>query len=245
MLGIQQNLLKKSELEINMYSLVSQKALIVIPAFNEGSYIEKVIENCKELFPNILIVDDGSEDNTSKILHKIKDIFLIKHCLNCGQGTAISSGLQFFLNNTNLQYLITIDADGQHDPKEAYDLLNHAKMNNYDVVLGSRFLDKSTISIPRKRIFALKIAVLFESLFYGIKLSDAHNGLRVLSRQACESLNYLDASGMAHATEIPSRLCKAGYDLNEFPCKVNYTLDKDSTTLISSLNIISDLIQRK
>ena len=125
-------------------------------------------------------------------------------------------------------------------------MINFAKEKKLDAVLGTRFRsNQDKEDIPFFKKIVLRLARQYERTFYSIKLTDAHNGLRVLSRQACESLNYLDASGMAHATEIPSRLCKAGYDLNEFPCKVNYTLDKDSTTLISSLNIISDLLQRK
>ena len=227
-----------------MCSDISDKTLILIAAYNESKYIKKVIQDCKKIFKNILIVDDGSIDETSNIIKKFKKILLIKHCINCGQGTAISTGIDFFLNYTNLEYLITIDADSQHNPSDAFKMLNYASKNKYNVVLGSRFLVKNN-SIPVKRGFALKMAILFERLFYGFKLTDAHNGLRVLSRKACKTLNYLNASGMAHATEIPLRLIKAGYYLNEFPCKVNYNLSKKSTTLISSLNIVSDLIQNK
>ena len=228
-----------------MYSAISKQTLVLIPAYNESLYIKKVIKGCKKFFENIIIIDDGSNDKTSEIVGDFDDIRIIKHCINCGQGTAISTGIQFFLNNTNLEYLITIDADSQHDPSDAFKMLEYALKNNCEVVIGSRFLVNKNSSIPIRRGFALKLAILFERLFYGFKLTDAHNGLRVLSREACKTLNYLYASGMAHATEIPSRLYKAGYYLNEFPCKINYTLDKESTSLISSLNIISDLIQKK
>ena len=228
-----------------MYSSISKKTLIFIPAYNESLYIKRVIKGCKKLFKNIIIIDDGSKDKTSEIAGGFDDVQIIKHCINCGQGTAISTGIQFFLNNTNLEYLITIDADSQHDPSDAFKMLEYAFKNNYEVVLGSRFLANKKNAIPIRRGFALKLAILFERFFYGINLSDAHNGLRVLSREACKSLNYLYASGMAHATEIPSRLHNAGYHLNEFPCEVNYNIDKESTSIISSLNIISDLIQKK
>tara|TARA_Y100001978_G_C23671353_1_gene423960 strand:+ start:997 stop:1683 length:687 start_codon:yes stop_codon:yes gene_type:complete len=228
-----------------MYSAISKKTLILIPAYNESLYIKKVIKGCKKFFKNIIIIDDGSKDKTSEIVGEFDDVQIIKHCINCGQGTAISTGIQFFLNNTNLEYLITIDADSQHDPSDAFKMLEYAFKNNYDVVLGSRFLANKNNIVPIRRGFTLKLAILFERLFYGFQLTDAHNGLRVLSRKACKNLNYLYASGMAHATEIPLRLFKSGYYLNEYPCKVNYNLNKKSTTMISSLNIVSDLIQRK
>ena len=96
MLVTQQNLLKKKSIN-KMYSDISGKTLIFIPAYNESKYINKVIKNCKKFFKNILIVDDGSNDNTLELIEKFENILVIKHCINCGQGTAISTGLQYFL----------------------------------------------------------------------------------------------------------------------------------------------------
>ena len=88
-----------------MCSDISDKTLILIAAYNESKYIKKVIQDCKKFFKNILVVDDGSIDNTSNIIKKYEKILLIKHCINCGQGTAISTGIDFFLNHTNFEYL--------------------------------------------------------------------------------------------------------------------------------------------
>ena len=87
--------------------------------------------------------------------------------------------------------------------------------------------------------------ILFD-IFFGISLSDAHNGLRVLSRDACSKLISLDSSSMANGTEIAFRLISANIKIKEFPCTILYNLDKKkSQSPLAGLNIISDLLQKK
>ena len=224
-----------------------EKSLILIPAFNEEDNIAEVLKNCTKYFENILLIDDGSTDKTSEIAAKFKSVLQINHCINCGQGTAISTGLNYFINKTNLDYLITFDADGQHRVVDALDMIHFANQYSYDVVFGSRFLNKEKLdAVPYKRRLILIIAKMFEKLFYGIKLTDAHNGLRVLNRKACKNLLNLDCSSMAHSTEIVIKLTKSKLVYSEYPCKVLYYINgKLSQSPFNGLNIISDLFQKK
>ena len=224
-----------------------EKTLILIPAFNEEKSIQDVLKKCNEYFINILLINDGSTDKTAYKAGQFKSVSQIKHCINCGQGTAISTGVNYFINNTNLDYLITFDADGQHIVKDALDMLEYANKYSYDVVFGSRFLNKEKLdSVPYKRRLILKIAKIFEKLFYGIELSDAHNGLRVLNRKACKNLLNLDSSSMAHSTEIVKKITKSKLIYSEYPCTVLYNVNgKISQSPFNSLNIISDLLQKK
>ncbi len=80
---------------------------------------------------------------------------------------------------------------------------------------------------------------------FGFKLTDSHNGLRILDNEASELLLDISSSKMAHATEIPLKLISNGIKIYEYPCEVNYKLAKNSTSIFSSANIISDLIQKK
>jgi len=221
-------------------------ALVLIPAFNEEGRVSNVINACKKYFQNVLVVDDGSTDGTFKEIMDANPNIVLKHCVNCGQGTAISTGIKFFLKKTNLEYLVTLDADTQHKPKHAKKMLDYAIHNNLHVVLGSRFLNKekqNNISINRQII--LKLAILFERFIFGINLTDSHNGMRVISRKACFELSNLESSSMAHATEIPFKLKRANYAINEFNTEIDYGINKKSQSIFSSLNIISDLIQKK
>jgi len=220
--------------------------LVLIPAFNEEGRVSTVINECKKYFQNILVVDDGSTDKTLKEIINANPKIILKHCVNCGQGTAISTGIRFFLQKTQLDYLVTLDADTQHKPKHAKAMLDYAISNNLDVVLGSRFLSKdSQLNIPIGRKIILNLAMLFERFIFGIHLTDAHNGMRVISRKACFELTNLDSSSMAHATEIPLKLKKANYIMYEFDTAIDYGVRKKNQSIFSSLNIMSDLIQKK
>ena len=223
------------------------KALILIPAYNEAGRIASVIKECKKLFKNIIVIEDGSIDSTLKEAIKSKPSLILKHCINCGQGTAISTGIRYFLEKTDLEYLVTFDADGQHLTENAISMFQYAIENNFDAVFGSRFLTKYNLEeIPRIKLITLSFAKLFQRLFYGITLSDAHNGLRILNRKACINLSRLDSSSMANGTEITVKLIEAGINIKEYPCKVLYNRNtKLSQSPLASLNIISDLIQKK
>ena len=227
--------------------MIFEKSLVLIPVFNEEEQIINIINECKKYFKHILCVDDGSSDSTYKLIDELKDITLLSHCINCGQGTALLTGIKYFLKYTNLEYLITLDGDGQHSIKDICLMLDVIENNNYDAVLGSRFLNKEYLSkVPFKRKFLLQVARVFEKLFYRINLTDAHNGLRVLKRNACIELKNLECSEMAHATEIAYKLTRSNLKIIEYPCKIKYENNlKGSQLSLNGLNIISELIQRK
>ena len=224
-----------------------EKVMLLIPAFNEAGRISKVIDNCKKYFKNIIVIEDGSTDSTYQDSLQSSPTVILKHSINCGQGTALATGIRYFIEYTNYKYLVTFDADGQHIPEDAISMLNYAAKNNFDAVFGSRFLKrKSLLNVPKIKRIALKIARIFENMFFGISLSDAHNGLRVLSRKACLNLLNLNSSSMANGTEIAFRLISANIKIREFPCTILYNSDiKISQSPLAGLNIISDLIQRK
>jgi len=224
---------------------INNQCLVIVPAFNEEKSIISVLEDLSKYFTNIIVIDDGSNDNTCKKVSQFKNCRLLKHFINCGQGISILTGIRYFLYKTNFKYLITFDADGQHNAIDAYKIAQFAIKNKYQVVFGSRFLNKKTSYIPRYRRLFLKLAIIFERLVFGFKLTDSHNGLRILDNKSCELLLEISSSKMAHATEIPLKLFSNGIKINEFPCQINYRIEKNSTSIFSSANIISDLIQKK
>ena len=223
------------------------RVMLLIPAFNEQGRISKVINNCRKYFNNIVIIEDGSIDLTYKEILQSSPSVILRHSINCGQGTALATGIRYFVEYTDYDYLVTFDADGQHMPEDAISMVNYAFKNNFHAVFGSRFLKKeSLLKVPKTKRMALKFAKIFENMFFGISLSDAHNGLRVLSREACLNLLSLHSSSMANGTEIAFRLIRANIEIKEFPCTILYNSNlKVSQSPLAGLNIISDLIQRK
>ena len=216
----------------------TKDTLILIPAYNEAKNIEFVIDNLKKYFTEILVVNDGSTDDTKLIL-KLKKVNLINHVINLGQGAALETGLNYFIKNKKYKYVVTFDADGQHTSLDAYKMMNLIKKNNYQAVIGSRFKSKDSINqIPLLKKFTLIMAKVYERIFYGIKLSDAHNGLRVLKREIVDKkILPIDSSGMNHATEISSKIMHSSMDFLEFPVNIKYK-GKKSQSPLNAINIL-------
>lgn len=226
---------------------LNSESLVLIPAFNEEGRIGEVIQNCKNYFTSILVVDDGSIDKTNNEAMNAFPEKIIKHCINSGQGTALKTGIKYFLTQEDKKYLVTFDADGQHLAKDANMMVKYAIDKSADIVFGTRFnkLIKNS-KVPAKRKVLLQLARLYERIFFQIKLTDSHNGLRVLSKNACKKLININSASMAHATEIASILSKSELKIHEFPCTILYDVNnKKSQSLLTSMNIVSDLIQKK
>lgn len=224
----------------------SKKAMVLIPAYNEANNIENTLKELREYFCNIVVVDDGSTDNTYKILKKYK-IKIIQHLLNIGQGGALGTGLYYFLNSDEFDYVITFDADGQHIPKQAYEMLDFAIKNNLLAVLGSRFLKKKSIRlIPKIKKIILILASFYEYLFFSIKFTDAHNGIRVLHKKIVrEHLFPLNNFDMNHATELSKKISKSGLRHAEYPVDIIYK-NKSSQSSLNSINFaLSNLFSSK
>lgn len=219
-----------------------KKIFIIIPAFSEGKVIGKVIRDIKkEDFKNIIVVDDGSDDNTLDEAKKAGAIVL-RHIINLGQGASLQTGFEFFLRRTKGEIVVTYDADGQHDPKDIKKAVNFLMKNRLDVVLGSRFLGKAINLSPTKKI-VLKLGILFTKIFSGINLTDTHNGFRVFTREALKKIN-ITQNGMAHASEIIHQIVENNLRYKEFPITVYYEKYHKikGQRITNSFNIVFDLI---
>ena len=149
------------------------KIFIVIAAYNEAESIGNVIRDLKKgHHTNIVVVDDGSKDNTSSIAKKAKAIVL-KHSLNRGQGAALRTGIDYSVKK-GADVVVTFDADGQHRVEDIPSMIRPVLNNEVDVTLGSRFLRKDS-KVPLMRKIVLKGGIFLIRLFYGVKLTDVHN----------------------------------------------------------------------
>jgi glycosyltransferase involved in cell wall biosynthesis len=162
---------------------MKDKVLIIIPVFNEGKRIKKVISEVKKNNPraSICVINDGSNDETEEILRKQKIIYL-SHPFNLGYGVALQTGYKFALSNyQKFDIIIQMDGDGQHNPQFIKDLIKNIKNDKIDMVIGSRFL-----SHDYKMSFSRKIGILiFRSLikiFAGYKITDPTSGFRAMKK---------------------------------------------------------------
>jgi glycosyltransferase involved in cell wall biosynthesis len=216
---------------------------VVIPLFNEAEVIGEVIAGLRKQFSHVLCIDDGSTDN-SVALAQESGARVIRHPLNLGQGAALQTGFDYVSAQPEATHIITFDADGQHLVRDAMEMLELAQRKRISIIFGSRFLDKRTNPGMRKRI-VLKAAVLMTRAITGLRLTDAHNGLRVLSMEAIGKIR-LEQNGMSHATEIVHQLAKAKLSWREYPVEVLYTeySKRKGQSLFNSINILIDLLVR-
>lgn len=217
-----------------------KQAWLVIPLYNEATVIGDVVQKALGTFPNIVCVDDGSTDSCGEIARK-SGAWLVTHPINLGQGAALQTGIEFALTQTNCEYIVTFDADGQHSVTDAAAMVTRLEREPLDIVVGSRFLmDTSNVS-PIKRI-VLKMAISFERWRTGLKLTDAHNGLRALNRNAASQIN-ITQNRMAHASEITSRISELNLRYSEQPVTITYTdySKGKGQSIWNSVNILSEL----
>ena len=217
---------------------------VIIPCYNEAGIIRETIAAVIEKDYSIIVVDDHSTDNTKELLKGVSLIY-IRHLMNMGQGAALQTGISVALRK-GAEWLVTFDADGQHDVNDIDGMIKKLKESQLDIVLGSRFLLGAGGNISAGRKLLLKVACYLNYLFTGILLTDAHNGLRVMNKHAAESI-HLKENRMAHATEILKEIKRHGLKFGEFPVHIHYTgySKKKGQSLLNSIRIFFDLVLNK
>jgi polyprenyl-phospho-N-acetylgalactosaminyl synthase len=216
---------------------------IVMPVYNEAAVVADVVTHVRQTFPNVVCVDDGSaDDSAARILGT--GAHLVRHPVNLGQGAALETGLRYALARDGAEYFVTFDADGQHQVQDVLRMLDVARSGEADVVLGSRVLGTEE-SVPWLKRLALRTAVLFSPTARRLRLTDAHNGLRVFTRPVVERLR-ISMEGMAHASEIISLLARSEWRVTEIPVTILYTdySRAKGQSLINGVNILFDISVR-
>jgi glycosyltransferase involved in cell wall biosynthesis len=217
-----------------------QDVYVIIPAYNEGKAIKEVLESVLKIFPNVVCVNDGSKDDTAEQIEQTKAV-LVNHPINMGQGAALQTGIDYALQDPKAAYFITFDADGQHSLDDAQAMVKEIRKGKAEIILGSRFLGKAeNISGLKKAI--LRMAVAFSNMTSGLRLTDAHNGLRVFNRHVASELQ-LRMPDFAHASEIIERIAEKKFTYKEVPVTILYTEYSVSKgqSIINAVNISFDL----
>lgn len=223
---------------------IAKNACVVIPMHNEEEVLESVITRLLESFENIIVVNDGSTDGSSKILQKL-NVTVLTHCINLGQGAAITTAFSYLaaLENTEILGIVTCDADGQHSPDDVVAFANAILNCEEDIILGSRFLHhKKNIPFIRRQV--LSMACRVTNLITGVKLTDTHNGLKAMKISALRQFK-IGTNGYAFETELISEIGRHKLKYREMPTNTLYTeysINKGQT-LRNGLIILEDLLR--
>lgn len=266
------------------------RTYIIIPAYNEEQKIVEVIQGVQEMCSSVIVVDDGSYDNTYEAA-RATGVLVLRHIVNRGQGAALQTGITYALAQ-GADIIVTFDADGQHDVDDIPRLIKPIQEGAVDVVLGSRFkmsnvkcqvsnpsltFDNSSVSqsideenvlrnshvqadkhinqklvrenvrIPLLRRLVLKLGLVHQWFFTGLKVTDAHCGLRAFSRKAAETI-VITQDRMAHASEIFERIAQHKLRYVEVPVHIHYTpysIKKGQKNFSGSLRVLYDFFMGK
>lgn len=200
-----------------------KRLLIGIPAYNERETIASVFHSLPKKIKNIdtidvVLIDDGSTDETGQFARSLR-IPVIRHMINRGLGGALKTIFAYARLRT-YDYVVTIDADGQHKGEDISRLLLPLTENRSDVVIGSRW--KGQLSAPRLRILVNKLANIATYLFFGIATSDSQSGLRAFNKKAIHGI-HISADNMAVSSEFFREIYRHSLRYSEISIEPIYT----------------------
>ena len=206
-----------------LFGVTKSKALsgacIVIAAYNEARAIGRVLGELASLPYRVVVVDDGSADATAKLAARA-GAEVLRHPINLGQGAALQTGIDYALLR-GASHVVTFDADGQHRAEDIAALLAALSAHDADFALGSRFRG-AAVDLPPLRRLMLRAATAFTRATTGLDVTDAHNGLRAMTRRGAGRIR-LRQNRMAHASEILHQIAASGLRYVEVPVTIQYS----------------------
>ncbi len=206
-----------------------KEVIFLIRAYNEATRIAPVIDSILNAwFTNILVVDDGSRDNTLEILERFPMLHIVHHPFNRGGGAALETGFEYMRRNSEelgVKYVVTFDADGQHHVEDMPAFIEaFEKDPTLDLVLGSRFIVKTETNVPMVRRITLLWGQFFTLFVSGVWLTDAHNGYRMMRIETVKKIR-LTMDGMEYGSEFVDEMRHQKCHFTEVPVNVTYTND--------------------
>ena len=205
----------------------ADRALVIIPTYNESANIELIVGRVRAAAPtaHILVVDDASPDGTGKIADGLAEhddnVHVLHRTAKNGLGAAYVAGFDWGLNSGNgsdFDALVEMDADGSHAPEELPKLLG--ALAHADLVLGSRWVPGgAVVNWPKSREVISRGGNLYTRLALGIDLRDATGGFRVYRREVLESIDYsaVISEGYCFQVDLAWRALRAGFRITEVP----------------------------
>lgn len=214
---------------------MAKKIIAVIPAYNEEKHIDKVIDNAKKYVDEIIVIDDGSRDKTVQKAKKAD--LVLKHIINMGKGLALKTGIEAAIQR-KADIIVTIDADGQHNPKDIPRLIKELEENKLDIIIGGRPFNKNMPIVQRFGNFI--IHKMFTSFFH-VDVNDTQSGFRAFRANIYPKIKWL-ASSYSVETEMLVKVGKCNLKYKEIPIDTVYEDKYKGTTIIDGIKIILDML---
>lgn len=212
---------------------------LLIPAYNEAKYIEKVINECFGFEFDLIIVDDGSTDDTVSILRRIKPkekscLHIVAHEKNRGKGIALKTGFDF-AKNQGYKAVITLDADGQHKISEIGDFIKTYEEKRPAIIVGSRF--SNTKGMPFIRLATNIFTSWIISRIAGKRIEDVQSGFRMIDLKVLEKVR-LETANFETEPELLLKASWEGFKIINIPISTIYHKD-----FVSHVNPLTDTVK--
>jgi glycosyltransferase involved in cell wall biosynthesis len=215
--------------------------VVVVRVYNEAPVVGGVIAELVGAGLSVIAVDDASTDASAAEIDEA-GAFRVSHPVNLGAGGALQTGFEAALMLTDARYIACFDADGQHQLADLLGMIEKIR-EGYDVVMGSRFLEgDGPTQMSWLRRVILRTASTLLNRGGGTRLTDAHNGLRIVARHVAAGIR-LSYAGMAYASELERYLTRPEHRITEYPVHILYTdySRAKGQPLLNSVNILAEV----
>lgn len=223
--------------------LEAKNIIVCIPAYNEANQIGDIVKRAKKFSSEVIVYDDGSEDETSSIARGSGAV-TIRDPVNRGYGAAIGALFQT-AKSRGADIMITLDSDGQHDPDQIPLLLEPIIGNSADIVIGSRFLKQGDAQkVPRYRSFGIKAITKVTCVASYGNITDAQSGFRAYNRSALSRIDLFE-EGMEVSTEILLKAKEKDLRIAEVPITIRYRAGRTSSQnpLVHGIRVFAHVLQ--
>jgi glycosyltransferase involved in cell wall biosynthesis len=210
----------------------------VIPAFNEGAGLASIVRAVRPQVHAVVVVDDGSSDDTAVVAERAGAVVL-RHEVNRGKGAAMQTALEWARSTPDIDVLVFLDGDGQHDPVDLPRLVAAVRAGA-DIVVGSRFLGAS--NAPLYRVFGLHVLSASAAIGSGIALTDSQSGYRAISRRAIDALRLREPR-FGIETEMQFEAARAGLAMTELPIEIRYTGPARRSPVAHGISVLIDTVR--
>ncbi|MDA1196595.1 MAG: glycosyltransferase family 2 protein [Nanoarchaeota archaeon] len=211
---------------------MEESTYIVIPAQNESTTIREVVTKAQK-YGTVVVVDDGSNDNTAKAAGS--NVTVLTHLTNLGKGAALKTGCDYAIEQ-GASKIVVIDADTQHNPQDIPRFLETLK--NCDVVLGYRKQSKSMPSILR---FGNGVINTMTKILYGIDIRDTQCGFRAFTVATYKKIRW-DATNYSMESEMVANIGRHKLSFAEVPIETVYADRYKGTTILDGIKIVLNLM---
>lgn len=193
---------------------------VVIPAYNAGTRLEPVLSKTLAIIPkhNVFVVNDGSTDQTLAIA-STSGVEVVSHLKNCGKGAALKTGFVRALSQSRIAAIITLDADGQHDPEHLPEFIRVWRVSPVDLLIGCRNLRWPVM--PFFRVLSNRLTSALVSWRVGQRIADSQSGYRLHSRRLLEQIK-LETDGYETESELLFKATRARMHMGFTPITTIY-----------------------